>query len=138
MSSVAATPLDPGLRACFLRQLDISWALASYHLQGLSTDECLWRPSTKGLHVHHQADGSFSSDWPDHEGYDDLGPPSIAWLTWHIGFWWSMALDHSFGTAELTREQVLWPGSADAARAWIERTVSVAAAVTGSSRIVSR
>src|SRR5207245_8210042 len=48
-----------------------------------------------------------------------VGPPSIAWLTWHLGFWWSMVLDHSFGDGALSRENVMWPGNADAVRAWL-------------------
>jgi hypothetical protein len=31
-------------------------------------------------------------------------------------FWWSMALDHSFRNATLSRESVTWPGDADAVR----------------------
>jgi len=46
---------------------------------------------------------------------------SIAWITWHMGFWWSMILDHSFGTATLSRHRVEWPGDADRAREWIYR-----------------
>jgi hypothetical protein len=68
--------------------------------------------------VHQGADGLWRAEWPEHEGYD-LGPPSIAWTTWHLGFWWSMVLDHSFGNAMLTREQICWPGSADGVRAWV-------------------
>jgi len=39
---------------------------------------------------------------------------------WHIGFWWSMVLDYSFGTATLQREEVIWPGSAELSVPWIE------------------
>src|ERR687897_880937 len=101
------------------RQFDTAWALAELHLQGLTTEECLWRPASQGLHVHHEGDG-WRIDWPEHEGYD-LGPASIAWLTWHLGFWWSMVLDHSFGPGTLSREDVMWPGTADSAREWIGR-----------------
>lgn len=66
-----------------------------------------------GLHVHRTAAGHWQVDWPEHEGYD-LGPPSIAWILWHLMFWQSMVLDHSFGEATLTRAQVPWPGSAQA------------------------
>src|SRR5438045_1752462 len=100
------------------RQLDMAWKLAKLHLDGLTTDECLWHPASGGLHVHQDADGKWRPDWPDHEGYD-LGPPSIAWVTWHIGFWWSMVLDHSFGDATLSREKVMWPGNADDVREWL-------------------
>jgi hypothetical protein len=68
--------------------------------------------------VHQRADGTWHGDWPEHEGYD-LGPSSIAWLTWHTVFWWSMVLDHSFGGATLTRQDVLWPGDATAVTARI-------------------
>ena len=96
-------------------QFDIAWALTTYHLEGLTTEECLWRPAPVGLHVHLDPNGEWRADWPDREGYD-IGPPSIAWITWHISFWWSMTLDHSFGPGTLTREAVTWPGSADAVR----------------------
>ena len=106
--------------AVLIRQLDTAWKLAGYHLDGLTTDECLWRPADRGPHVHQSPDGKWRADWPTRESYD-IGPPSIAWLTWHVGFWWSMVLDHSFGGATLTRENIMWPGSADDVRAWLGR-----------------
>ena len=101
-----------------IRQFETAWKLTSFHLEGLTTEECLWRPAHSGLHVHQLPNGAWRADWPEHEGYD-VGPPSIAWLTWHIGFWWSMALNHSFGDRTLSREDVTWPGSADAVREWL-------------------
>lgn len=101
------------------RQLATAWALTHYHLDGLTTAECLWRPAAKGLHVRRDETGRWRADWPDHEGYD-LGPPSIAWTSWHILFWWSMALDRNFGPGGLAREDVAWPGNADGVRAAIE------------------
>ncbi len=100
------------------RQFEIAWRLAALHLEGLTTEECLWRPAVRGLHVHRMADGRWLADWPNHEGYD-LGPSSVAWLTWHLGFWWSMVLDHSFGEARLERANVTWPGEAEAVHRWI-------------------
>ncbi len=108
------------LRDVLLQQFDTAWMLTNYHLETLTTDECLWRPAARGLHVQQLPDGRWRADWPDHEGYD-LGPSSIAWLTWHMVFWWSMVLDHSFGEARLSREDVVWPGSADAVRTEIAR-----------------
>jgi hypothetical protein len=113
---------DP-LRATLLQQFEISCALTNYHLETLTTDECLWRPARSGLHVHRDADGRWGADWPEHERYD-LGPPSIAWTSWHIGFWWSMLFDQTFGEATLTREQVSWPGDADGVRAMIAQLQS--------------
>ncbi|HEU4404755.1 MAG TPA: DinB family protein [Polyangiaceae bacterium] len=105
-------------RGYLFRQFETAWQLTAYHLEGLTTEECLWRPAREGLHVHATPDGGFRADWPEHEGYD-LGPSSIAWLTWHLGFWWSMVFDHSFGEATLVREGVTWPGHADGVRAWL-------------------
>jgi hypothetical protein len=118
--NVPAQPVrDPNPAQGYLaRQFDMAWRLTTYHLDSLTTEECLWRPGPRGLHVHRQADGTWRADWPEHEGYD-LGPSSIAWLTWHLGFWWAMALDHNFGSATLRREDVAWPGDAAAVRAWM-------------------
>lgn len=102
-------------RDFLLRQFETATALANYHLDGLTTEECLWRPARAGLHVQLAADGRWVADWPEHERYD-LGPPSIAWVTWHMTFWWSMLFDHTYGDASLVREQVTWPGSAEAVR----------------------
>ena len=76
---------ETGARGCLIRQFETAWKLANFHLDGLATEECLWRPAHEGLHVHQDPDGRWRADWPDHEGYD-LGPPSIAWLTWHRSF----------------------------------------------------
>jgi hypothetical protein len=108
------------LRDTLFRQFEMGWALASYHLSGLTTEECLWRPAEKGLHIHETADGHWQADWPDHEGYD-LGPSSIGWLTWHFGFWWSMVINHSFEEGQLAREAISWPGSAEELRAGLDR-----------------
>jgi hypothetical protein len=105
--------------ASLARQFETAWKLTSYHLDTLTSAECLWRPAVKGLHVHQSADGLWRAEWPESEGYD-LGPPSIAWLTWHIIFWWSMTFDHNFGDGTLTRENITWPGSAEATREQIE------------------
>lgn len=111
-------PMLDDSRRYLLRQFDTAWRLARVHLEGLETTECLWRPADRGLHVRRGDDGLWRADWPEHEGYA-LGPPSIAWLTWHLGFWWSMVLDRSFGTGSLSREAVTWPGEAAAVREWL-------------------
>jgi len=107
-------------RGYLIRQFETAWKLTTLHLDGLATEECLWRPARAGLHVHQVPDGRWRADWPDEEGYD-VGPASIAWLTWHLGFWWSMVLDHSFGEgASLTRERRV-AGNADDVRGWLDR-----------------
>jgi hypothetical protein len=106
------------IRDVLLRQLDLSWRLARHHLDGLSTEECLWAPASAGLRLVAAADGRWTAEMPVHERYD-LGPASIGWLTWHMGYWWSMVLDRTFGAGTLTAAQVVWPGSGSAAAAWI-------------------
>jgi hypothetical protein len=107
------------IRVLIINQLNISWSLLEYHFKNLSDEECLWRPRPNGLYIQ-QTDGNWTEEWPEQESYD-LGPPNIAWLTWHIIFWWSMTLNHSFGDGTLRREDVLWPGTADAAKQVISR-----------------
>lgn len=102
-------------RDVLLWQYDMAWRLMSHHLETLTTEECLWRPAEGGLHVHRNAGGEWTADWPEHERYD-LGPASIAWLTWHACFWYSMLLDHTDGSATLQRDRVRWPGSAELLR----------------------
>ncbi len=98
-----------------IRQFETAWTLADLHLSSLTTEECQWRPAARGLHIHQAPDGRWIADWPEHEGYD-LGPPSIGWLTWHMLYWWSLALDHAEGDGNLTREHIVWPGDADTVR----------------------
>lgn len=105
-------------RGYLTRQFETAWKLTTIHLDGLTTEACLWRPAREGPHVRRDPDGEWRADWPTHEEYA-LGPPSIAWLTWHIGFWWSMVLNHSLGDGTLSRETISWPGSGDGVREWI-------------------
>jgi hypothetical protein len=114
----SADAMTDDARGYLLRQFETAWALTAYHLEGLTTAECLWRPAAAGLHVTRDADGTWRADWPEHEGYD-LGPPSIGWITWHIVFWWSTLFDHMEGEGTLVREEVPWPGDAEAVRATI-------------------
>ena len=59
------------------------------------------------------------ADWPETESYE-IGPSSIAWIMWHIIYWWSIALDKNFGEGTLEKEDILWPGSVEKAKATIE------------------
>lgn len=103
-------PANPNgmIRSTLHFQFQMAWQLLDMHLTGLEDEEFHWRPGSKGLHVHHD-NGIWRADWPESENYD-LGPPSVAWLTWHITYWWSMALDHSFGSGTLAREEILSSG----------------------------
>ncbi|TNJ60032.1 DinB family protein [Paenibacillus hemerocallicola] len=106
------SPNDTG-RGIIQFQYQISSQLLDIHLTGLSEEEYHWRPAARGLHVSNDS-GIWLADWPESESYE-IGPPSIAWLTWHIIYWWSMVLDHSFGDETLQRESVPCPDSASEA-----------------------
>ena len=105
-------PTDNPLIDSLLKQFDISWQLLSYHLNNLTTKECLWQPANKGLFVTKSDNNIWIADFPESESYD-IGPPNIAWITWHIDYWWSMVLNHSFGDSSLNKDSVTWKGSAD-------------------------
>lgn len=111
-TSPQAAPPRGSAGALLSSQFQMAWALASHHLEGLTTEECLWRPAPRGLHL----DSNGVGEWPAHEGYD-LGPPSIAWITWHMCFWWRKALEHLRGQTSLAFSSVTWPGTATLVRA---------------------
>lgn len=97
------------LKSTIMEQFNTAWSLLQYNLETVTDEECLWRPSKRGLIVR-QDKGVWIADWPENEDYS-IGPPNIAWLTWHIIFWWSMTLDYSFSDGTLTRENIEWPGN---------------------------
>ena len=127
-------------RGYLLRQHDLAWKLLAYHLDDLTTADCLRRPAESGLHVHRVSKGVWRADWPAHEGYA-LGPSSLAWLTWHVCFWWSMVIEHSFGRGIMSREDVPWPGDAAVVRnrigqlhdTWRDRLVTLTEAELAST-----
>lgn len=45
--------------------------------------------------------------------------PTIGWLTWHIGWWWSVSIDHARGQVPRERTDVVWPGGGSAAIEWL-------------------
>lgn len=125
-----------------LDQFDIAWALTRHHLTGLSTEECLWRPTGYGPHVHAEPSGRWRADWPEQEHYA-IGLPSIAWMTWHVCFWWRKALDHLDGDVSLTPRDVSWPGTAEGVVADIEalqgrwRSVLIGRGEAGLHRVIA-
>jgi hypothetical protein len=102
-------------------QFRVAWGLADeVHLPRLTDAMCLWRPTTESWTVHRTADGRWLPDWAE-EDAPEPPPPSIAWLTWHVIWWWSDALTVVRGGEPAQREEVSWPGSADSTVAEIRR-----------------
>lgn len=102
-----------------LLQMDTAWRLFQYHCDGLGEEEAAWCKTYSGLQVR-RADGKWTADWPETESYS-IGPPSIAWILWHMMFWWTAVLSASRDNKMTGRENVVWPGSARAAIQEIER-----------------
>ncbi len=108
---------NPDIKENILFQLDMCWQLYLYHTDNIGEEEALWAYSLTGLQVRKQEDGWYI-DWPETESYE-IGPSSIAWIMWHIIYWWSTALDYNFGEGTLKKEDIHWPGSVEKAKATI-------------------
>jgi len=101
----------PGSRLDLLRnQFDLTWSLLEYHLDRLDPDDLLWEPAPLCWTVRPDAGGAWVPDWSDEE-LDPIPVPTGAWLTWHVDWWWSTALDHARGRTPRDRTAVTWPGS---------------------------
>lgn len=106
-------------RVALLRwQFDLTWALFEYHLERLDDGDPLWRPSEDCWTVHRGDDGRWRPDWSDTEP-DPVPVPTIAWVTWHLGWWWSVTIDHLRGRTPRDRSDVDWPGDAASTVAWL-------------------
>lgn len=98
-------------------QFDMTWALLDLHLRALATEDYLWEPAPLVWTVRPGPDGAWMPDWSDVEP-DPIPVPTIAWLTWHIGWWWSVTLDHAEGRPVRERVDIHWPG-ADQVVEWL-------------------
>ncbi|MEU1256714.1 DinB family protein [Streptomyces chartreusis] len=99
-------------------QFDLTWALFEYHLERLRPEDFLWEPGPICWTVRPSADGAWVPDWAETEP-DPVPVPTIAWLSWHIGWWWSVTTDHLQGRPPRERTDVTWPGTGEATIAWL-------------------
>lgn len=99
-------------------QFDLTWSLLDLHLDRLDAEDPLWEPARLCWTVHPSDGGRWAPDWSDEEP-DPIPVPTIAWVTWHIGWWWSVTIDHLHGRTPRERTDVLWPGGAAATVEWI-------------------
>ncbi len=102
------------LKESILFQLDMCWQLYLYHTDNLNETEALWAFNSTGLQIHKEEEG-WGVDWPETESYE-MGPSSIAWIMWHIIYWWSTALNSNFEDGTLKKENIPWPGSVEKAK----------------------
>lgn len=101
-----------------IHQLDIAWALFEYHLADLDDEAFLWEPAEPCWTVHQTVGDRWTADWADTEP-DPVPAVTIAWVSWHIGYWWTTTLGHCFGEGAPAREDISWPGSAAGTVAWL-------------------
>ena len=94
-------------------QLRLSWSLAELRLTGLTDAACLWEPAPGAWTVRRGEDGRWRPDWVEPEPDPPL-TATLGWLTWHLSWWWSELLAHATGAPVPAREDVEWPGCADA------------------------
>ncbi|GAA1459898.1 DinB family protein [Nocardiopsis exhalans] len=100
----------PDYRRDLLRdQYDMTWALFEYHLERLQPEDFLWEPAELCWTLRQGPGGVWTPDWADSEP-DPVPVPTIAWLTWHIGWWWTVTLDHTLGRTPQERAEIRWPG----------------------------
>lgn len=94
------------------RQFDLAWALADLHLSALTDDDWFWEPSEVVWTLHKDGAGRWSPDWADTEP-DPIPVPTIGWISWHIIYWWSAALDQLAGRPPRPHTEIVWPGTAE-------------------------
>ncbi|NUS72238.1 MAG: DinB family protein [Corynebacteriales bacterium] len=99
-------------------QFELTWALFEFHLERLEPEDLLWIPAEQHWTVRQDATGVWVPDWQDSE-LDPIPVPTIAWVTWHIGWWWSVALDHVHGKTPRERAEISWPGTVDGTVNWL-------------------
>ncbi|WP_283135152.1 DinB family protein [Rhizohabitans arisaemae] len=99
-------------------QFDLTWSLFELHLEQLKPEDFLWEPGPYCWTVRRGVDGMWVPDWAETEP-DPVPVPTIGWISWHIGWWWSIAIDHAQGRTPRNRVEIGWPGDGQAAIEWL-------------------
>ncbi len=99
-------------------QFDLTWSLLELHLEQLKPEDFLWKPATRCWTVRPNADGVWVPDWQVPEP-EPAPIPTIGWVTWHVGWWWTVTIDHAQRRAPRDRTEIGWPGDATATIEWL-------------------
>ncbi|MFI6513766.1 DinB family protein [Streptosporangium sp. NPDC050855] len=99
-------------------QFDLTWSLFEFHLDRLTEEDVLWEPASLCWTVRPGADGVWRPDWEESEP-DPVPVPTIGWIGWHVGWWWSTAIDHARKRTPRPREDIEWPGDRESAVEWL-------------------
>ncbi|MEU5841583.1 DinB family protein [Rhodococcus sp. NPDC047139] len=93
-----------------LKQLDLIWLFAEQHvLPRIDTTSLHWEPSPNCVAVREIA-GRFVADWPD-ENTDVFPETTVAWLLWHIEWWWSNTIAVCRGGNAVGPDVYEWSGT---------------------------
>ena len=96
------------------RQFELAWSLTELHLAALVEDDFFWEPTNLCWTVRQDEAGVWRPDWADTEP-DPPPVPTVAWLTWHIDYWWTMTIDSLTAISRRDRSEISWPGDGAAA-----------------------
>ncbi|RAY15737.1 DinB family protein [Actinomadura craniellae] len=99
-------------------QFELTWSLFEYHLERLVPEDFLWEPAAHCWTVRPDGAGRWTADWAETEP-DPVPVPTIGWLSWHMGWWWSVTLDHVQGRTPRERTEIVWPGAGKATVEWL-------------------
>lgn len=91
-------------------------------LVGLTDDEYFWEPVPNCWTVRPTEAGGFAIDWT----WPEPVPPPVTTIAWRLCHIASAVLalraNHHFGDGSLTLETTRWPGTADEALAFLDRS----------------
>ncbi|MFI0420914.1 DinB family protein [Spongiactinospora sp. 9N601] len=103
-------------------QFDMSWSLLTLHLDKVTDGEALWEPAANCWTVRPRPDGTWAADFALEEP-DPIPVPTIGWVMWHIGLWWTETHSACFGGGgsgwSAAAAATPWPGTAGAAVTWL-------------------
>ncbi|TLS41247.1 DinB family protein [Streptomyces montanus] len=110
--------MDESRRELLRWQFELTWSLFEYHLERLEPEDFLWEPAPHCWTVRQDAGGTWVPDWAETEP-EPVPVPTIGWVSWHIGWWWSVTIDHARGRTPRERTEITWPGDGRAAVEWL-------------------
>lgn len=101
-----------------VEQFGLTWSLFEYHLSRLEFADFGWEAARLSWTMRRGEGGAWVPDFAEVEP-DPVPVPTIAWLTWHLGWWLGTATDHLLGVRPRDRGEVVWPGPGEPAVAWL-------------------
>ncbi|MFI1016111.1 DinB family protein [Streptomyces sp. NPDC020965] len=99
-------------------QFELTWSLFEYHLERLEPGDFLWEPAAECWTVRQDAEGRWVPDWAETEP-DPVPVPTVGWVSWHLGWWLSVATDQVCGRTPRERADIVWPGPGDSTVEWL-------------------